>query len=138
MNEEKEYVLVSLCLLGVPCRYHGLEYRMGKHIGRPKLVERLRKKNSILPLCPEIMGGLPTPRPPAKVIYDSDGNMQVVTRDGKTDVTKEYVRGTKAVLEICERFNVKKAYLLKGSPACGKEGTLGLALAKRGIKVVSV
>ena len=57
-------VLVSRCLLGIPCRYHGSETVMGRHIGRPALIARLRKKYELLDVCPEVDAGLPTPRPP--------------------------------------------------------------------------
>ena len=71
-----ETVLISLCLLGVPCRYHGMTHRMGHRIGRKALVDRLHRKCSVLPLCGEQLGGLTTPRPPCKV----DGD-RVVTKD---------------------------------------------------------
>jgi uncharacterized protein YbbK (DUF523 family) len=94
MSEEKaEYVLISLCLLGVPCRFHGKKYMMGHRIGRPALISKLEARYRLLPLCPEQLGGLPTRRP-AQVT--SSGHVE--TSDGE-DVTEAYERGTEIVLE---------------------------------------
>ncbi|MEA3323704.1 MAG: DUF523 domain-containing protein [Euryarchaeota archaeon] len=129
-----ETVLVSLCLLGVPSRYHGQTYRMGHRIGRKKLIDRLHKTCSILPLCGEQLGGLPTPRPPCKV----DG-CRVTTKDGMHDVTCEYQKGAEIILEQCLRFGVKRAYLLKDSPMCDRDtGVLGRMLRENGIRVIRV
>ncbi len=129
-----ETILVSLCLLGVPCRYHGQMYRMGHRIGRPALIEKLQKTCNILPLCGEQLGGLPTPRPPCKVVGDT-----VITKDGTQDVTCEYQRGAELVLEQCMRFGVKRAYLLKDSPMCDRDnGVLGRLLQENGIWVTRV
>lgn len=135
MSEEKEYVLVSLCLLGVPCRYHGKTHRMSHKIGRAKLIERLRIRYNILPLCPEQLGGLPTPRPACEVLK----NGRVVHRLNKeVDVTAPYKRGAAIVLELCNAFNIKRAYLLKDSPACGKGyGVLAKLLTANNIAVIS-
>ena len=63
-GEAKEVVLISRCFLGVPCRYHGkTTCWTGKPIGRPGLVARLRKRYTLLDVCPEVDGGLPVPRP---------------------------------------------------------------------------
>ena len=133
-KEEKDYVLISLCLLGTPCRYHGCTHRMGHRIGHPERIEKLRKRYSILPLCPEQLGGLPTPRPPCRV-----------TKEGKVidayavDRTTEYIRGAEECLRLAKLFSVKRAYLLKGSPACGKNyGVLAKLLPKNGIAVIKV
>ena len=130
----KPYVLVSLCLLGTPCRYHGCTHRMGHRIGHPDRIKKLRKRYSILPLCPEQLGGLPTPRPPCKV-----------TKDGKVidahavDRTMEYTRGAEECLRLAKLFDVKRAYLLKDSPACGKDyGVLAKLLAKNRVTIIKV
>ena len=129
-----ETILVSLCLLGVPSRYHGKMYRMGHRIGRPKLIEKLQKTCHILPLCGEQLGGLPTPRLPCKVVGD-----RVTTKDGSQDVTGEYQKGAEIILEQCTRFGVKRAYLLKDSPMCDRDyGVLGRLLQENGIKVIRV
>ena len=83
-------ILISRCLLGVPCRYDG------KSVPVPGLEEALtRAGHTLIPVCPEVDGGLPTPRPPAEL--QSDG--RVVNRDGE-DVTAAYEAGAKAALDI--------------------------------------
>ena len=134
MSELKPYVLVSLCLLGTPCRYHGCTHRMGHRIGRPERIEQLRKRYSILPLCPEQLGGLSTPRPPCRVTKDD----KVIDAYG-VDRTIEYNRGAEECLRLAKLFDVKRAYLLKDSPACGKNyGVLAKLLAKNGIVFIKV
>ncbi len=129
-----ETVLVSLCLLGVPSRYHGMTHRMGHRIGRKKLIEKLWIECNVLPLCGEQLGGLPTPRPPCKVVGD-----RVTTKDGKHDVTCEYQKGAELVLEQSLRFGVKRAYLLKDSPMCDRDyGVLGRMLEENSIRVIRV
>ena len=135
-SEDKlpDTVFVSLCLLGVPCRYHGMTHRMGHRIGRKKLIERLHATCHILPLCGEQMGGLPTPRPPCKVVGD-----RVITKKGDADVTCKYHMGADLILEQCLRFNVKKAYLLRDSPMCDRDnGVLGRLLRANDIRVIKV
>ena len=76
-------ILISRCLLGVPCRYDG------KSVPVPDLEEALtRAGHTLIPICPEVDGGLPTPRPPAEL--QSDG--RVVNREGK-EVTAQYQAG---------------------------------------------
>jgi uncharacterized protein YbbK (DUF523 family) len=130
MSEEKtEYVLISLCLLGVPCRYHGKKYQMGHRIGRPALISKLEAEYRLLPLCPEQLGGLPTPRPAARV-----NGRRVETAEG--EITEAYERGTEIVLELVERFGIKQAWLLKDSPACGRGyGVTAKWLAAKGILI---
>lgn len=129
----RDTVLVSLCLLGIPSRYHGEKYRMGHRIGRPKLISKLMDKYNILPLCGEQIGGLPTPRPPCKVSGD-----RVVTKDDAQDFTDEYRKGADLILECCQCHDIKRAYLLKNSPMCGRDGILGKLLSDNGITVIAI
>ena len=92
-------ILVSACLLGGSCRYDG------KSKGHPLATDLLQKYTAI-PVCPEILGGLPTPRPPAE--RQGEG---VFTGTG-TDVTEAYRRGAQEVLRLA-------AILKERSPACG-------------------
>lgn len=102
----REKILVSACLLGVRCRYDGQSKE------NTKVLEYLQDKDFIL-VCPEIMGGLSTPRKPAQ---RKDG--EVITKDG-TKVTIEYERGAEEVLRLARKFNIKKALLKAKSPSCG-------------------
>ena len=97
---------VRACLLGIPCRYDGES--------RPcPEVMALLSRHTLIPVCPEQMGGLPTPRPPAERVGD-----RVINRHG-TDVTAQYKRGAEAVLAICRLTGCKQAILKEKSPACG-------------------
>ena len=104
----REPLLISACLLGVPCRYDGQKK------GLPHL-HALQSRYDLVPICPEQLGGLPTPRTPAEV---QDG--KVMTAEGK-DVTAQYTAGAEAVLHLAKMLNCKKALLKERSPSCGSE-----------------
>ena len=99
-------ILVSACLLGVRCRYDG------KSKPHPA-VERLMEQHTLIPVCGEIFGGLPTPR----VSAERQGE-RVVTADGR-DVTAAYRRGAEEVLRLAERYGCTAAILKERSPSCG-------------------
>lgn len=99
-------LLISACLLGINCRYDG---RSVKGVD----VERLKEKFDLVPVCPEIYGGLPTPRVPS----ERQGE-RTVMKDG-TDVTQNYLRGAKAALELCQSLDCHIALLKERSPSCG-------------------
>lgn len=103
----KEKILVSACLLGIDCKYSG-----GNNLNE-KVLEYI-KDYEVIPVCPEIMGGLSTPRPPSERIGDKVLNNQ------DTDVTNEYTKGALETLKLAKLFNVKKALLKAKSPSCGK------------------
>ncbi len=101
-------LLVSACLLGEPCRYDG--------ISKPcEAVLKLRDLHTLIPVCPEVMGGLPTPRIPSEC--QADGAVR--NRDG-VDVTQAYQRGAEAVLAVARENGCSVAILKERSPACGK------------------
>lgn len=99
-------ILVSACLLGVRCRYDG------KSKPHPA-VERLMEQHTLIPVCGEILGGLPTPR----VSAERQGE-RVVTVDGR-DVTAAYRRGAEEVLRLAKLYGCKAAILKERSPSCG-------------------
>ena len=98
--------LCSACLLGIRCRYDGKSKRNRKVI-------ELTKKEILIPVCPEQLGGLPTPREPAE-----QKGKKVFTRSGK-NVTKKFLKGAKEVLRVAELFGIKEAILKQKSPSCG-------------------
>ena len=98
--------LCSACLLGVKCRYDGRDKRNDKVI-------ELSKTETLIPVCPEQLGGLPTPREPAE---SKDGS--VFTKSGK-DITDNFQRGAEEALKIVKLFNIKEAILKTKSPTCG-------------------
>ena len=103
-------ILISACLLGVRCRYDGAS--------KPHpLAEMLAEKHTLIPVCPEQMGGLATPRPPAERQGD-----RVVAVSG-TDVTEQYRWGAEETLRLCRLFGCEAAILKERSPSCGK-GTI--------------
>ncbi len=101
-----EPILISACLLGLPCRY---DDQSKPHPKATALAENAR----LIPYCPECMGGLATPRPPAEIQGD-----RVINAEG-TDVTLQYQKGAEGALELCRIFGCKKAILKAKSPSCG-------------------
>ena len=99
-------ILVSACLLGVCCRYDG-ESKLCQ------AVLDLAKEHELVPVCPEQLGGLPTPRTPAEIQGE-----RVVTRDGR-DVTKEYQKGAEEAARLYQLLRCDCAILKARSPSCG-------------------
>jgi len=129
-NQDKPSVLVSRCLLGIPCRFHGKTHVRGMRIGRPGLIARLRKTCNLVDVCPEVDAGLSIPRPPTRIV---DGRWIC---DGE-DVTADFRRGAEIALALAKQHGCKKAYLLKDSPACDRDkGAAGKLLTKSGITVI--
>lgn len=133
----KEKLLVSACLLGTPCRYDG-------EAKGSEAVRALAEEFEFIPVCPEVLGGLPTPRTPS----ERQGE-RVVMRDGR-DVTVEYRRGAALAVDIAVREGVRAAVLKERSPSCGSgeiydgsftgartagDGVTAEALRARGIPV---
>ena len=131
--------LCSACLLGVKCRYNGKSALNRK-------VVALLKAEVLIPVCPEQLGGLPTPREPAEIRGE-----RVITRSGK-DVTENFLRGARQVLKLAKLFGVKEAVLKQGSPSCGcgriyngtfsgktvkGDGVTTALLKKNGIKIIT-
>ena len=102
-----ERILISACLLGEKCRYDG----KSKPVDR---VLALASKYVLIPVCPEVMGGLPTPRKPSEIQGD-----RVIMVDG-TDVTAQYRCGAELCLALARENGCKLAVLKARSPSCGK------------------
>jgi len=107
-GETQVKLLVSRCLLGESCRYDG----QSKPLDR--LPELLRAGHELVPVCPEVLGGLPTPRPPAEVQPDG----RVCCADGR-DVTAAYRLGAQRALELAQTQGCQAALLKENSPSCG-------------------
>lgn len=103
----KEKILVSACLLGHHVRYDGKIKEVSEKI------KKLFEEYEVIPICPEMDGGLPMPRPQNEIVGDI-----VMNIEGK-DVTENFVKGAKKALEIARLNNVKKAVLKQSSPSCG-------------------
>jgi len=100
-------ILVSACLLGVACRYDG------KSKPNEDVIALMNKYN-LIPFCPEVTGGLPTPRHPSEIVGDK------VLNDIGEDVTAQYNKGAEEALRIAKMYNCKYAILKEKSPSCGK------------------
>lgn len=102
----KKNILVSACLLGQSCRYDG----------KSKPCERviaLKDTYNLIPICPEVMGGLPTPRTPSEICGEL-----VLMKDGR-NVTENYNRGAQKALEVARENACTVAILKEKSPSCG-------------------
>lgn len=136
-------ILVSACLAGINCKYNG-ENNYNK-----KIFE-LVKNGKAIPICPEQLGGLATPRLPAEIKI-IDGKTCVINNKGE-DVTDNFQRGAQEVLKLANKLNIDNVILQARSPSCGKEkiyngnfekklidgnGITAQLLIENGIKVIS-
>lgn len=109
MTAKPKYI-VSLCMAGFGCRYDGSnKFNV--------IIAKLIDEGRAFPLCPELLGGLPTPREPAECRY-VDGELRVFTKSG-ADVTDVFQRGAEAVLDFAKQHHIEKAILYHNSPSCG-------------------
>ncbi|MEO2068603.1 MAG: DUF523 domain-containing protein [Desulfurobacteriaceae bacterium] len=144
--------LVSACLVGINCKYNGKNNECD-------ILVKAFKEGKVIPVCPEQLGGLPTPRPPAK-IFGKDGR-SVLKGEGKVftvvgerlDVTENFLRGAKETLKLAKllKGKIKACILKEKSPSCGvkkiyrfeedslKEGmgVTAALLEKEGFKIMS-
>lgn len=111
--------LCSACLLGLECRYDG---KSNLEKASEQLLQEFRD-GDIIPVCPEQLGGLPTPRIPQEIQGMSgefvlDGKCKVINKKGE-DVTKQFVKGAYEVLKIAQSLGVKEYVGVQKSPSCG-------------------
>ena len=140
MQPPRPAILVSACLLGVRCNHRS-------QASPSSAVAALANEFRLLPCCPEVAGGLPTPRDAAERAPDG----RVRTADG-TDVTDFYERGAAAAVALAQSAGATRAVLKARSPSCGSaqvydgsfsrtlvtgEGVTAAALREAGIEVVS-
>ena len=135
---------ISACLLGQACRYDGNSLPESK---RPDL----DPSTPVIPLCPEQMGGLPTPRIAAQIKGGDgtdvlDGTARVINDDGQ-DVTDAFLRGAQEALALCRTMGITEILLKSRSPSCGVgyiyqgkelvtgDGVTAALLKRSGIKV---
>jgi uncharacterized protein YbbK (DUF523 family) len=128
-NNDAESVLISACLLGVPCRWHGCRPKK-----RDKLIERLKSRYVLVPVCPEQLGGMPTPRTGER-LHDTgrevlDGRLRIIAPETGRDVTRFHVNGANYTLEIAKIVGARRAYLKSGSPSCDRDGVTGKVLKR--------
>ena len=104
---EKEKILVSACFIR-----EGYKYSGGANINAE--IIKLQEKYEFILICPEVFGGLPTPRVPSEIVGE-----KVCNSIGE-DVTAEFFKGAYMALELAKKHNCKKAILKAKSPSCGK------------------
>lgn len=102
----KENILISACLLGLYCRYDGKEIKLDG-------IESLMENYNLIPVCPEILGGLGTPRKPAERI-----GIKVINSLGE-DVTAFFEKGAEETLKLAKLYKCRYAILKEKSPSCG-------------------
>lgn len=132
-----EPVLISACLLGIPCRWHG---RRAKR--REGLIRRLKRRYVLVPVCPEQLGGMPTPRT-SETLHGSgaevlDQGLRIIAPETGEDVTRFHVEGARHTLEIAQIVGARRAYLKGGSPSCDRKGVAGEVLTRGGVKVIRI
>ena len=147
-----EKILISACFLGNPVRYDGTALDVASKAGleAQAIIDSWQKEGRLISICPEIAGGLPTPRPPAEIKMSASGS-RVLTKTGE-DVTTEFSLGADMAVRLCRQNNVKMAVLTESSPSCGStniysgefkglkvsgEGLTTTALRQSGIEVFS-
>jgi len=130
LKKQTNVGLVSACLLGLRCRYDGTHKRSDE------VIRLIKSGFTLLPVCPEQLGGLPTPRPKNRIVGGDgkavlDGKAKVIDEEG-TDNTDCFIKGAEETLRIAVLNKVKVAYLKQGSPSCGcsrlgskRNGTVG-------------
>ena len=147
--EDKPALLISACLLGVACNHEGR--------GSPRaVVEELERRYRLIPVCPEVLGGLTTPRPAAELAGGDGtavlaGGAVVVNVDGH-DVSAAYRRGAEAAVMLARSTGATRAVLKARSPSCGSsrvydgtfsrrlvdgQGVTSAALRAAGVEVCS-
>ena len=105
-------LLVSACLLGFDCKYSGGNNALGE-----EALRALKENWALVPVCPELAGGLTVPRVPSE-----RRGKGVFSREGE-DVTEAFEKGAAVACRLCERFCCAAALLKENSPSCGS-GTI--------------
>ncbi len=109
--------LISACLLGIRCTWNGNDkYKNGRAI-------ELSRVETLIPVCPEQLGGLPTPRAPQEIQDGTgedvlNGKCKVLNRNGE-DVTRKFIKGAEETLNIARQLNIKEFIAKSRSPSCG-------------------
>lgn len=141
--------LISACLLGHNCKYNG-----GNNLDL-RWLDFANDKN-VIPICPEQLGGLSTPRPPAEIMGGTgedvlEGNARVIDKEGR-DITEEFLKGAYATLAKALELNAEMVIFKSRSPSCGVnkiydgsfssrlqlgDGVAAALLKRHGIRIIS-
>ncbi|MBF0410684.1 MAG: DUF523 domain-containing protein [Candidatus Riflebacteria bacterium] len=153
--KSKKLILISSCLIGISSSYKGKFNEKASDFFIPIMREAEKYGFIFIPVCPEQLGGLSTPREPSELLSNSEeiisGKGKILSKNGM-DVTENFLRGGNEALKIADIFNIKTAIMKEKSPSCGKNnvysgdfsGTLikgmgitSFLLSGNGIKVYS-
>jgi uncharacterized protein YbbK (DUF523 family) len=150
VTESTSKILISACLLGQPVRFDG----QSKFVENTVL-QQWNNAGRLVPVCPEVSGGLPVPRPAAEIQGSADdvlAGMGHVTTKDNGDVSQFFLCGAQHALKLCRQHNIRIAILKENSPSCGSthvpdgsfsgkiipgEGVTARLLRQNGIRVYS-
>jgi len=110
---KKQKILISACLLGCKVKYNGQDNKLDN-----LFIDKLKSRYEIFSFCPEVEGGLPTPRIPCEITKDR--KLKVISKEN-IDKTKEFISGADKTLILCKKENIKLALLKANSPSCSSE-----------------
>lgn len=110
---KKEKILISSCLLGEFVKYDGTNNKLSL-----ELLEKLKLKYDLYPVCPEVEGGLAIPRVPCEIVTTKP--LKIINKNG-IDKTYEFLKGARKAQEICKKYKIKSALLKANSPSCGNK-----------------
>ncbi|MEA3354369.1 MAG: DUF523 domain-containing protein [Campylobacterota bacterium] len=127
---KKEKLLISSCLLGELVKYNGSHNKLDE-----TTIEELKSKFELFPFCPEVEGGLPTPRVPCEII--SLNPIKVIDKKNN-DKTNEFLKGASKALELCKKNHIKKALLKSNSPSCSNQYIYDGTFSSNKIKGVGI
>ena len=139
--------VVSACLIGLRTRYD-------EQSATSEEIAELARKGEAIPLCPEQLGGMPTPRSPCTLVGGDgldllEGRAKAVNSDGE-EVTENLIRGAEEVLRVVKLVKALRVYLKEGSPSCGVgqtdcdwkgkkgSGVTAALLRREGVEVIGV
>ncbi len=135
----KQNILISACLLGNPVRYNGTDLLLDH-----PLIKKWELEGRLISICPEVAGGLPTPRAPAEIVNGGGGSVlskksNVINKQGE-DVSDAFILGAHEALTLAKENNCHAAILTERSPSCGSniiyDGSFS-NIKKKGVGVTS-
>ncbi len=113
-----EKILISACLLGLPVRYDNKIQPVEN-----ECVQKWHKEGRLVVVCPEVKGGLSTPRPPAEIMAGSGEDVLTgdacIHNSAGGDVTRAFITGAQEALDLVQQFHIRMAILKEKSPSCG-------------------
>jgi uncharacterized protein YbbK (DUF523 family) len=113
-NSLNNNILISACLLGEKVRYDGTDSLLDH-----ALIKKWQTEGRLIPICPEVAGGLPVPRAPSEIVSHG-ATVQIINTENK-DVTEQFIQGAQAALQQAQKHHCIAAILTENSPSCGSQ-----------------